>query len=388
MKLKDLIKKLQSKPQQNEEVESLVGTLEDQRDQLQAELSQCIDKLGLQERAAKTWSESAQAAYKRTDEARAELSRVREELEFLYAGYERREYHAMCNRIWQLVEPRDGLPCDVILAEQLTTERAEHAKVKAELAAIRDVVQPMPGQTIVGAISADRAALTAEPQAHSLTRQRADQEEIAEAKYAKELQLERTAHAATKRERDDMQTIAETRFKHAEKLNQTNGELTAQLDQARLEVEAQKEISLQLNEDKRAEFHRAERAESSLAALEQDGLNAFWKAQAAWSQATFGLDSERGPIGPLKHLAKEAAEAQKDPTDLMEFVDCLFLTFDATRRAGFTFDQLCEAAWKKLEINKARQWTKPTKGDEAVEHDRSKDTHHTTSSAVEGEKSL
>jgi ParB family transcriptional regulator, chromosome partitioning protein len=102
-------------------------------------------------------------------------------------------------------------------------------------------------------------------------------------------------------------------------------------------------------------------------------LELFWKEQADWSQATFGLDSERGPIGPLKHLAKEAVEAQKDPTDLMEFVDCLFLTFDATRRAGFTYEQLLEGAWRKLEINKARQWTKPAKGDEPVEHDRSLD---------------
>lgn len=100
-------------------------------------------------------------------------------------------------------------------------------------------------------------------------------------------------------------------------------------------------------------------------------LQAFWAVQSTWSQSVFGTDAERGPIGPLKHLAKEAVEAQAGPPfALTEFVDCLFLTFDATRRAGFTFDQLVAAAWTKLEINKARQWTKPTKGDEAVEHVR------------------
>ncbi len=99
-------------------------------------------------------------------------------------------------------------------------------------------------------------------------------------------------------------------------------------------------------------------------------LQAFWHAQSAWSQATFGTDAERGPLGPLKHLAKEAVEAQANPTDLSEFVDCLFLTFDATRRAGFTFEQLRDAAWAKLEVNKARKWSVPTKGDEAVEHVR------------------
>jgi len=104
-------------------------------------------------------------------------------------------------------------------------------------------------------------------------------------------------------------------------------------------------------------------------ALECD-IRAFWNAQAAWSRATFGEDHERGPIGPLKHLAKEAVEAQLNPKDIFEFVDCLFLIFDASRRAGFDLDQLVEAAWKKLEINKSRKWTKPT-SDEPAEHDRS-----------------
>lgn len=102
-------------------------------------------------------------------------------------------------------------------------------------------------------------------------------------------------------------------------------------------------------------------------------IKAFWMAQSEWSQKTFGLDTERGPIGPLKHLAKEAVEAQANPKGLMEFVDCLFLVFDATRRAGFTFDQLLEGAWEKLEINRKREWNKPPAGDEPIEHDRSKD---------------
>jgi hypothetical protein len=109
---------------------------------------------------------------------------------------------------------------------------------------------------------------------------------------------------------------------------------------------------------------------SVLQPIEAASLEAFWRQQAAWSQATFGPDSERGPIGPLKHLAKEVAEVMQDPTDLMEFVDCLFLIFDSTRRAGFTFAELRAAAWKKLEINKARKWQAPPKGDEAIEHVR------------------
>ena len=99
-------------------------------------------------------------------------------------------------------------------------------------------------------------------------------------------------------------------------------------------------------------------------------IHEFWKQHSEWSQATFGLDSERGPIGPLKHLAKEAVEAQEDTTDIEEFADCLFLICDATRRAGFTWDQLISAAFKKLEKNKSRTWQKPVNSDEPVEHVR------------------
>lgn len=95
----------------------------------------------------------------------------------------------------------------------------------------------------------------------------------------------------------------------------------------------------------------------------------FWTAQAAWSQATFGSDSERGPIGPLLHLAKEVQEAIANPSDLEEFADLQFLIFDSARRAGFTYEQLLDACWKKLEKNKTRKWGPATK-DGPVEHVR------------------
>jgi hypothetical protein len=53
----------------------------------------------------------------------------------------------------------------------------------------------------------------------------------------------------------------------------------------------------------------------------------------------------------------------------MEIADCLFLVFDAARRAGMTLDVLLNFCEKKLEINKARKWSKPTT-DEPVEHIR------------------
>lgn len=42
------------------------------------------------------------------------------------------------------------------------------------------------------------------------------------------------------------------------------------------------------------------------------------REHAEWSQATFG---NVGPIGPLKHLSKEALEAAAEPDDLSEWAD-------------------------------------------------------------------
>ena len=73
-------------------------------------------------------------------------------------------------------------------------------------------------------------------------------------------------------------------------------------------------------------------------------------------------------LGPLKHLEKEAREAQ-EALDPVEIADCLFLVFDAARRRGLTLDQLLDVAEWKLEVNKMRKWNKPTSV-EPVEHVR------------------
>lgn len=96
---------------------------------------------------------------------------------------------------------------------------------------------------------------------------------------------------------------------------------------------------------------------------------AFWKALEEWSTATFGTAQERGPVGPLKHLAKEVNECLAAPGDLEEYADLLFLVFDAARRAGFSYIDLETAAWQKLAKNERRTWPKPT-SDEPVEHVR------------------
>jgi len=95
---------------------------------------------------------------------------------------------------------------------------------------------------------------------------------------------------------------------------------------------------------------------------------------ARWSQATFGADVERGPLGALKHLEKEAREAQAAPLDPSEYADCFLLILDAARRSGISPLKLVLHAREKMAINKARTWPKPT-SDEPVEHDRTHDAH-------------
>lgn len=92
--------------------------------------------------------------------------------------------------------------------------------------------------------------------------------------------------------------------------------------------------------------------------------------QAQWSQETFGSDTERSPMGALKHLEKEARECQEaigTPEIKEELADCFLLLIDASRRSGIKPMQLVEAAQQKMIKNRQRSWPKPT-SDEPVEH--------------------
>jgi hypothetical protein len=106
-----------------------------------------------------------------------------------------------------------------------------------------------------------------------------------------------------------------------------------------------------------------------MARFTQLGLDVYdlYTDHAEWSRATFGPDSERGPLGPIRHLQKEALELEASPHDPMEHADALLLILDASRRAGLDLHELIDAARKKLEVNKARSWPKG-EPDQAVEH--------------------
>lgn len=84
------------------------------------------------------------------------------------------------------------------------------------------------------------------------------------------------------------------------------------------------------------------------------------REHAEWSDATFG---DVGPIGPLKHLSKEALETAAEPSDLSEWADMQFLLWDAQRRAGITDEQIALAMVEKLAVNKKREWPEPKDGE-------------------------
>lgn len=88
--------------------------------------------------------------------------------------------------------------------------------------------------------------------------------------------------------------------------------------------------------------------------------NLIRKRHAEWSQATFG---DVGPVGPLKHLSKEALEAAAEPGDLSEWADMQFLLWDAQRRAGISDGEITAAMEEKLKVNIARQWPEPKDGE-------------------------
>ncbi|XIV26200.1 dATP/dGTP pyrophosphohydrolase domain-containing protein [Escherichia coli] len=94
-----------------------------------------------------------------------------------------------------------------------------------------------------------------------------------------------------------------------------------------------------------------------MASLEREQIR---HEHAKWSDSTFGCV---GPIGPLKHLSKEALEAAAEPDDLSEWADMQFLLWDAQRRAGISDAEINVAMEDKLKINMERQWPEPKDGE-------------------------
>lgn len=105
------------------------------------------------------------------------------------------------------------------------------------------------------------------------------------------------------------------------------------------------------------ELQERRKADNQEPASERERIR---REHAEWSDATFG---DVGPIGPLKHLSKEALEVAADPSDPLEWADMQFLLWDAQRRMGISDEFITRAMIEKLEINKTRQWPEPKDGD-------------------------
>lgn len=104
-------------------------------------------------------------------------------------------------------------------------------------------------------------------------------------------------------------------------------------------------------------------------------LVSVWDKLDRFSQETFGSDEERGPIYPLRHLEREAREAQVASVNAdvspesvhEEIVDCYLIILDAARRAGMDYEMLLQGAAVKLAINMTREWGEPDQ-DGVIEH--------------------
>lgn len=105
------------------------------------------------------------------------------------------------------------------------------------------------------------------------------------------------------------------------------------------------------------ELQERRKADNQEPASERERIR---REHAEWSDATFG---DVGPVGPLKHLSKEALEAAAEPDDLSEWADMQFLLWDAQRRAGITDEQIALAMVEKLAVNKKREWPEPKDGE-------------------------
>ncbi len=97
-------------------------------------------------------------------------------------------------------------------------------------------------------------------------------------------------------------------------------------------------------------------------------MRSFFDNAYRWSVQTFGEKKPSGAVGSLQHLKREVDEAIKKPKDLMEYADLMHLVFDATWRAGYSYDDLLNACYAKLAINRNRTWKKPD-ADGVCEHE-------------------
>ena len=81
----------------------------------------------------------------------------------------------------------------------------------------------------------------------------------------------------------------------------------------------------------------------------------YYNELGQWTKEAF---SDAGSVEHLRKLHEETDEAIECPEDISEYADCLGAIFGAAYKQGFSFEQLLNASFDKLEINKSRKWQK------------------------------
>lgn len=64
------------------------------------------------------------------------------------------------------------------------------------------------------------------------------------------------------------------------------------------------------------------------------------------------------PQGHIRKMQEEGDEVIENPTDIIEYADCLIALLAASYRQGFSYIDLLNATKNKLEVNKKRSWAK------------------------------
>jgi hypothetical protein len=110
-------------------------------------------------------------------------------------------------------------------------------------------------------------------------------------------------------------------------------------------------------------------------------LSGVLEESATWSEETFPLST---PQSIANHLAREAEELKKNPTDEMEMADVQLLL---NHLVAITGTNIVKASRKKLDINRARQWGE-IDSEGVVEHIREKDLYSHATQEVEEPKAI
>lgn len=96
--------------------------------------------------------------------------------------------------------------------------------------------------------------------------------------------------------------------------------------------------------------------------------------QREFSLKTFGPGTREK--GVIDHMRKELGEIEKDPSDLLEWVDMILLALDGAWRQGHSPEAIAAGIAAKQTRNESRGWPdwRTMSPDQAIEHDRSGET--------------